>query len=92
MLAEELEAEWSRIKLVQASPGPGFEDLGTGGSGSMEDGWAMLRQAGAAAREMLVTAAAARWQVQPDECKAARCAVTQCHGKTGKQRHDHSQP
>ncbi len=53
MLADELDADWSRIKLVQASPGPGFEDLGTGGSGSMEDGWAMMRQAAAAARAML---------------------------------------
>src|SRR4051795_5416829 len=45
MLADELGADWSRIKLMQASPGPGFEDLGTGGSGSMEDGWAMMRSA-----------------------------------------------
>ena len=47
MLADELGADWSRIKLIQASPGPApFDDLGTGGSGSMEDGWAMLRKAG----------------------------------------------
>ena len=75
LLAEELEADWSRLKLVQASPGPGFEDLGTGGSGSMEEGWMMCRQAGAAAREMLVTAAATRWQVPPTECSARRGSV-----------------
>lgn len=76
MLADELGADWSRIKLVQAAPGPApFDDLGTGGSGSMEDGWAMLRKAGAAAREMLIAAAAAKWNVSPNECKAERGAV-----------------
>lgn len=75
MLAEELEADWSRIKLTQASPGPGYEDLGTGGSGSMEDNWQMLRQAGAAARQMLIDAAAARWKVPAIECKAEHGGV-----------------
>ena len=51
LLAEELEADWSRIKLAQASPGPDFEDLGTGGSDSLRSSWKPLRQAGAAARE-----------------------------------------
>jgi isoquinoline 1-oxidoreductase beta subunit len=76
MLADELEADWSRIKLTQASPGPApFDDLGTGGSGSVEEGWQMLRQAGAAARGMLITAAATRWNVAPNECKAERGAI-----------------
>lgn len=76
MLADELGAEWSRIKLVQASPGPApFDDLGTGGSGSMEDGWMMMRPAAAAAREMLIAAAAAQWKVPPNECKAERGAI-----------------
>jgi len=75
MLAEELDADWSRIKLTQAKPGPGYEDLGTGGSGSMEDGWAMLRQAGAAARAMLMTAAAKQWNISPNECHTERGAV-----------------
>ena len=75
LLAEELGADWSRIKLRQASPGPGFEDLGTGGSGSMEESWGMLRQAGAAAREMLVAAAAARWKVEPSKCRTEHGSV-----------------
>jgi isoquinoline 1-oxidoreductase beta subunit len=76
MLAEELDADWSRIKLTQAKPGPApFDDLGTGGSGSMEEGWAMLRQAGAAARAMLIDAAAARWKVPANECKTERGAI-----------------
>ena len=76
MLADELGADWSRIKLVQASPGPApFDDLGTGGSGSMEEGWAMMRPAAAAAREMLITAASTEWHVSPDECKSGDGAV-----------------
>jgi isoquinoline 1-oxidoreductase beta subunit len=63
ILADELEADWSRIKLMQASPGPDFKKLGTGGSFSLAGSWKTLRQAGAAAREMLITAAAARWKV-----------------------------
>src|SRR5438477_2003723 len=71
LLAEELEADWSRIKLVQASPWP-VSDLGTGGSDSIRSSWKPLRQAGTAAREMLITAAAARWKVDRASCSAAR--------------------
>src|SRR3982751_2778291 len=74
ILADELGADWSRIKIVQASPNAEFTDLGTGGSGSMEDGW-MMRRAAAAARAMLVAAAAAHWKVSPDECKTDHGAV-----------------
>lgn len=44
----------------------------------MEDGWAMMRPAAAAAREMLIAAAAMQWKVPPNECKAERGAVA--HG------------
>lgn len=82
MLADELGAEWSRVKLQQASPGPApFDDLGTGGSGSMEDGWMMMRPAAAAAREMLITAAATQWKVPPNECKAERGAIVHATSK-----------
>ncbi|HEX8076582.1 MAG TPA: molybdopterin cofactor-binding domain-containing protein, partial [Chthoniobacterales bacterium] len=74
ILADELGADWSRIKIVQASPTAEFKDLGTGGSGSMEDGW-MMRRSAAAARAMLTTAAATRWKVPPDECKTEHGAV-----------------
>jgi isoquinoline 1-oxidoreductase beta subunit len=75
ILADELEADWSRIKLVQASPGPDFKRLGTGGSFSLAGSWKTLRQAGAAAREMLITAAAARWRVDRTTCSAANGEV-----------------
>jgi isoquinoline 1-oxidoreductase beta subunit len=71
ILAEELEADWSRIKIVQASPGPEFKRLGTGGSFSLAGSWKSLRQAGAAAREMLISAAAARWKIDRAGCSAA---------------------
>ncbi len=58
ILAEELEADWSAVKIAQASPGPGYENLSTGGSDSVEDSWKPLRTAGATAREMLIAAAA----------------------------------
>src|SRR3954466_4640246 len=74
ILADELGADWARIKIVQASPSAEFKDLGTGGSGSMEDGWAM-RRAAAAARAMLSGAAANRWKIPPNECKTERGAV-----------------
>jgi isoquinoline 1-oxidoreductase beta subunit len=80
ILAEELEAEWTRIKLVQAKPSTD-SDLGTGGSDSMASSWKPLRRAGAAAREMLITAAATRWKVDRDSCKALLGAVE--HSPTG---------
>ncbi|HEX6178659.1 MAG TPA: molybdopterin cofactor-binding domain-containing protein, partial [Thermoanaerobaculia bacterium] len=65
ILAEELGADWSRIKIRQASPSSDFRRLGTGGSWSVKGMWVPLRTAGAAAREMLIAAAAARWSVDP---------------------------
>ena len=56
MLAEELEADWARVRIEQADarwPLPRRE-LHTSGSGSSSDTFAELRTAGAAAREMLV--------------------------------------
>ncbi|MDP9098610.1 MAG: molybdopterin-dependent oxidoreductase [Verrucomicrobiota bacterium] len=75
ILAEELEADWSRIKLVQASPSVVFSDLGTGGSDSVRAGWKTLRKAGAVAREMLAAVAAARWKVDRASCAASNGAI-----------------
>lgn len=72
ILADELEADWSAVRLEQATPGPGFERLGTGGSFSVRGSWLPLRQAGATAREMLVTAAAAKFAVDRKELRADR--------------------
>src|SRR5947209_7380138 len=82
ILADELEADWTRIKLVQASPSADFSDIGTGGSDSIRDGWRTLRKAGAAAREMLASAAAARWKVERAACVATGGAIV--HTATGR--------
>src|SRR5438270_2107343 len=75
ILADELEADWARIAIVQASPGADFKNLGTGGSWSLGGSWKILRQAAATAREMLVAAGAARWHVDPAECSAENSGV-----------------
>ncbi len=82
ILADELEVDVERVELVQALPGPDFPDLGTFGSRSVRTLWLPLRTAGAAAREMLVAAAAARWKVSPADCRAERGRVL--HGATGR--------
>jgi isoquinoline 1-oxidoreductase beta subunit len=70
ILAEELSLDWGKIKIEQAPTNPAIYDHGTGGSGSIAGMWLPLRRAGAAAREMLITAAAQRWNVNRDTCKA----------------------
>ena len=69
ILAEELDADWSAVSVFQAEPGPDYTRMSTGGSGSVEGSWKALRQAGAAAREMLVEAAARRWGVPASACR-----------------------
>lgn len=71
ILAEEMGADWSRIRIGQASPSSDFRRLGTGGSWSVRGMWTPLRTAGAAAREMLIAAAAAKWQTNPSSLTAA---------------------
>src|SRR5438270_5639555 len=75
ILADELGADWTRISVVQASPGPGFKNLGTGGSWSLGGSWKILRQAAASAREMFIAAAAAQWRVDRSDCSVVNSAV-----------------
>ena len=69
-VAEELDADWSKVKISQA-PGDGklFGGQGTGGSSSVTGQNQHLRQIGATARAMLVAAAAKQWGVEPDACR-----------------------
>ncbi len=70
LVAEELDADWNTVRVVQADTVPQFAELlGTGGSSSVRTSWKPLRQAGAAARAMLVAAAAAQWKVPATECE-----------------------
>ncbi len=79
ILAEELCLDWRNVKIEQAPTNPKIYDHGTGGSGSVAGSWLPLRRAGAAAREMLVTAAAQKWEVSPDTCKAQNGEVVHGH-------------
>ena len=61
ILAEELDADWARVKVVQADFDAKYGDMTTGGSMSVRSSWDPLRKAGATARAMLVSAAAESW-------------------------------
>jgi isoquinoline 1-oxidoreductase beta subunit len=75
ILAEELCVDWKSVSVEQAPTDPAVYEHGTGGSSSVRESWLPLRRAGSAAREMLVTAAAQRWSVNRDTCKAGHGAV-----------------
>jgi len=75
ILAEELEADWKQIVIEQAGASTLFGDQTTGGSASVRTTWDPMRKAGAAAREMLITAAALNWAVPRAGCKAENSYV-----------------
>jgi isoquinoline 1-oxidoreductase subunit beta len=70
ILAEELEADWKQIEIEQAGASTLYGDQGTGGSASVKTTWDPMRKAGAAAREMLISAAALTWGVPRSTCLA----------------------
>ena len=77
MIAEELAVDWKTVKVRQPDRlDPKYLDQFTGGSGGVRDSWSDLRKAGAAARAVLVAAAAERWSVPASECRADRCAIS----------------
>src|SRR5437016_275296 len=80
ILAEELEADWSTVRLgpVPENPAGWSRRMSTGGSTAIRTSWEPLRKAGAAAREMLIDAAASTWNVDRASCRAERGAVV--HG------------
>ncbi len=82
ILAEELDADFSKVTLEHAPPNeklyanPAFGVQATGGSTSVRAFWKPLRNAGASARAMLVQAAAQQWQVEPVSCTTSKGEVT----------------
>ena len=84
IVAEELEADWPRVRIEQATPGPRFKgiELHTSGSGSSSGSYRQLRLAGATAREMLIAAASAGWGVEAASCRAERGSVV--HAASGR--------
>jgi isoquinoline 1-oxidoreductase subunit beta len=75
ILAEELEADWKQIEIEQAGASTLYGDQTTGGSASVKSTWDPMRKAGAAAREMLISAAALNWSVARSTCAAQQGSV-----------------
>ena len=75
IVAEELEADWRRVRVMQGDADPAYGDQVTVGSRSTRSGWEPLRKAGAAGREMLISAAALIWSVPREQCRARSGAV-----------------
>jgi len=75
VLAEELGADWSRVRLEDSPTDPAYRNPRlnwqfTGNSESTPSFFELMRQMGASAREMLITAAAQKWNVNPATCRA----------------------
>jgi isoquinoline 1-oxidoreductase subunit beta len=76
IVADELDADWSKVKVVQAPGDAKYGDQDTDGSHSVVSFFDTLREAGATARFMLVQAAAQNWGVPAKECTTAASIVT----------------
>jgi len=80
IVADELEADWNRVRIMSAPAGKQYVDpasgmQSTGGSTSIRHMFEPLRKAGAAAREMLISAASKKWGVPANECKLSNGTV-----------------
>lgn len=82
VVAEELEADWKKVKVLQANLDNKYDRQLTGGSGAVPHSWKLLRNAGATAKYMLIEAAAKKWAVPASECTASNGFVL--HARTGK--------
>ncbi len=82
IVADELDADWSRVRIVQATGDEKYGDQDTDGSHSVRSFFDTLREAGATARLMLVRAAAQQWGVPSEECSTELHVVV--HKKSGK--------
>ncbi|MGA7217891.1 MAG: molybdopterin cofactor-binding domain-containing protein, partial [Candidatus Sulfotelmatobacter sp.] len=81
ILAEELEADWKQVEIEQAGASTLYGDQTTGGSASVRTTWDPMRKAGAAAREMLISAAALTWGVPRSACSARSGSIVHAASK-----------
>ncbi len=82
IVADELEADWNRVTIVQADGDVKYGSQNTDGSCSVRDFYDAMRAAGAGARTMLEHAAAAKWGVPEEECHGRNSFVV--HAMTGR--------
>ena len=88
LVAEELECDWSKVSTEYPTPGQNlarnrvWQNFSTGGSRGIRESQDYVRKGGAAARIMLVQAAADEWKVAASECSAANSVIT--HKPTGR--------
>ena len=88
LLAEELECDWSKVKVEFSSINRNIRENGiygdqmTAGSRGIRTSWPYVQQAGASARARLIQAAATKWNVPASECSASQSRVT--HKATGR--------
>lgn len=87
LVAEELDADWSQMRAEAAPSAPVYKNLlfgrqGTGGSTAIANSFVQMRQVGAAARAMLIGAAAAAWKVRAGEITVAAGVLE--HAKSGR--------
>jgi isoquinoline 1-oxidoreductase beta subunit len=88
LVAEELECNWSKVKIEYPTPGESVRrkrawgEFSTGGSRGIRESHEYVRKGGAAARMMLVQAAATQWNVPVSECTASNSVIT--HKASGK--------
>jgi isoquinoline 1-oxidoreductase beta subunit len=82
LIAEELDADWNRLKVVQADGNQAlYGGQMAGGSTSVPMNYTPMRQTGAAARDMLLRAAAAEWNVPVGELTTAKAVITHAPSK-----------
>ncbi len=86
ILAEELDADWSKVRSVHGNASPAYADPAfgmhlTGGSNSIKNSYTQYRELGARTRAMLVAAAAAQWKVDPSSLRTDNGAVIGPGGK-----------
>ncbi|CAL2083774.1 Isoquinoline 1-oxidoreductase beta subunit [Tenacibaculum sp. 190524A02b] len=83
IIAEELDVDWDKVHVVQAKYNKKeYTRQVAGGSQSIRHGWDALRQTGATTKQMLINAAAVKWGVEANSCKASKGIITNAKGET----------
>src|SRR5262249_19974121 len=89
ILADEMDADWSQVVAELAPAADVYKDPVSGiqmvgGSGSIAHSFQQYRELGAKTRAMLIAAAAARWQVRPEQCRTEQGVVNGPNGQSAK--------